>query len=305
MEKDIEKAIKILKNGGIIIFPTDTAFGIGCRIDNKTAIKRLFEIRKRPEKQAVAVLIDSLEMVQGYLLSISEEVKEKLIKRYWPGALTIILPCRTDKVPKLVRGEGTTLGVRIPNHEVTRAIIREVRVPILGPSANFHGEKTPYIFSDLNPELIKLVDFVVPGETSLVRQPSTVIDCSQKPWKILRQGAIKIQNYNPKLKNNNILFIDTTDNKEIKVGLSVGGKKYSTRKKVDFQRAQAALPLIDKLLRKHKLKTSDIDRIEVNAGPGSFTGLRVGISVANALSFALKIPVNKKKVGEFVQALYQ
>lgn len=192
MQADINKAVKILKDGGIVIFPTDTAFGIGCRIDNEAAIKCLFEIRKKPEKQAVAVLIDSLEMVQEYLLPISEEIKEKLIKKYWPGALTIVLSCKTEKVPKLVRGEGETLGVRIPNNPVILEIIREVGVPILGPSANFHGEKTPYAFSDLNLELIKLVDFVVPGETSSVRQPSTVIDCSQKPWKILRQGAAKI-----------------------------------------------------------------------------------------------------------------
>jgi len=191
MSKDIEKAIKVLKEGGIVIFPTDTAFGIGCRIDDETAIKRLFEIRKRPEKQAVAVLIDSLEMVQEYLLPISEEVKERLIKRYWPGALTIVLPCRTDKVPKLVRGGGNTLGVRIPNHPVIREIIREVGVPILGPSANFHGKETPYKFEQLDPELVAMIDYIVPGLCS-VGKASTVIDCSQKPWKILREGAVKI-----------------------------------------------------------------------------------------------------------------
>lgn len=103
----------------------------------------------------------------------------------------------------------------------------------------------------------------------------------------------------------NVLLIDTSSNKEIIVRLQIGKKEYQNKQKVGSQKAQAALPLIDKLLRKHKLKTSDIDRIAVNTGPGSFTGLRVGISVANALSFALKIPINKKKVGEFVQALYQ
>lgn len=103
----------------------------------------------------------------------------------------------------------------------------------------------------------------------------------------------------------NVLLIDTSSNKEIIVGLRIGKKEYQNKQEIGSQKAQAVLPLIDKLLRKHKLKTSDIDKIEANIGPGSFTGLRVGISVANALSFALKIPVNKKKVGEFVQALYE
>lgn len=103
----------------------------------------------------------------------------------------------------------------------------------------------------------------------------------------------------------NALLINTSSNKEIIIGLRIGKKEYKNKQRIGSQKAQAVLPLIDRLLRKHKLKASDIDKIEVNTGPGSFTGLRVGISVANALSFALKIPVNKKKVGEFVEAIYE
>lgn len=189
MDQQIEKAIKVLKNGGIIIFPTDTAFGIGCRIDDEKAIKRLFDIRKRPESQATSVLADSLEMAQKYLQPIPKDVIHKLMKKYWPGALTIVLPCRTDKVPKLVRGGGETLGIRIPNHSTILQIIKAVRIPILGPSANFHGEKTPYRFEDLDENLVKLVDYVVLGKCSL-KQRSTVVDCSEKPWVIVRDGAI-------------------------------------------------------------------------------------------------------------------
>lgn len=193
MQQDIEKAIKVLKNGGIVIFPTDTAFGIGCRMDDERAVKRLFEVRKRPKKQAVSVLVHTIDMAQEYLQPIPQEVFDRLISQYWPGALTIILSCKTEKVPSLVRGGENRLGVRIPNHPIIREIIREVGVPILGPSANFHGKETPYVFSDLDPRLIELVDFVISGETSLVRQPSTVIDCSVSPWKIVRQGAVKLK----------------------------------------------------------------------------------------------------------------
>lgn len=191
MENDVKKAVEILRKGGIVIFPTDTAFGIGCRIDNEESIKRLFRIRKRPENKAVPVLVDTVKMAQEYLLPIPKEVVDNLIEPYWPGALTIILPCKTDVVPRLVRGGGSTLGVRIPSHPVARQIIRELKIPILGPSANFSGGKTPFKFEELDPEIIKLADFVVPGECSVCKQ-STVIDCSQKPWKILRQGAIKL-----------------------------------------------------------------------------------------------------------------
>lgn len=192
METSVEKAVEILKNGGIGIFPTDTAFGIGCRIDRPDSIQKLFKLRKRPESQATPVLVDTVKMAQEYLEPIPEEVVQKLIELYWPGALTIILPCKVEKVPSLVRGGTNTLGVRIPNHPIPRTLIRELGVPILGPSANFHGEQTSYEFKDLNPELVKLVDFVLPGECS-IKKASTVVDCSQKSWKIVRQGAIKIE----------------------------------------------------------------------------------------------------------------
>lgn len=193
MEKDIEKAISILKEGGVVIFPTDTAFGIGCRIDHKEAVERLFKIRKRPKEKAVPVLVDTVKMAQDYLQPIPKDVIDKLIEPYWPGALTIVLPCRVENVPSLVRGAGNTLGVRIPNHPITREIIRSVGVPILGPSANFHGEKTPYEFSDIDPEFAKLVDYIVPGECT-VKMASTVVDCSVSPWKIVRQGVVEIKN---------------------------------------------------------------------------------------------------------------
>jgi len=188
---DIKKAVEILNKGGIIIFPTDTAFGIGCRIDNKDSIKKLFEIRRRPISQATPVLVSSLEMAKQYVKEIPEDVTDKLIKPYWPGALTIVLPANTIKVPDLVRGGGENIGLRMPKNDLILDIIEKVGVPILGPSANFHGENTPYEYKDLNKELVSMVDFVLNGECD-IKKPSTVIDCSINPWQIIRVGAIKL-----------------------------------------------------------------------------------------------------------------
>src|SRR6267378_4469559 len=104
---EISEAIEILNKDGIVIFPTDTAFGIGCRIDKEEAIKRLFEIRKRPTNQATPVLCDSIDMVRKYVEEIPDDVQE-LMNKYWPGALTIVLKCQVSKVPELVRGGGST-----------------------------------------------------------------------------------------------------------------------------------------------------------------------------------------------------
>lgn len=103
----------------------------------------------------------------------------------------------------------------------------------------------------------------------------------------------------------NTLIIDTASNKEIKIGLKINSKKYLSRKKIGSQKAQIALPMIEKLLNQNSIVLKKIDGIQVNTGPGSFTGLRVGISIANALGFFLKIPINEKKVGVMVYPKYK
>lgn len=184
----VAKAVQILKEGGIVIFPTDTAFGIGCRIDDENAVKRLFKIRKRSETKAVPVLVSSVSMAQTYLQPIPQKVIN-VMNKYWPGALTIVLQSKIEEIPALVRGGGETIGVRMPNHQIALALITGVDVPIVGTSANFAGEPTPYQFDALDGELVKLVDYVVPGECD-TKIASTVIDCTKEPWKIVRQGAI-------------------------------------------------------------------------------------------------------------------
>src|SRR5688572_8664400 len=143
---EVQKAAKIVRDGGIVIYPTDTAFGIGCRIDNAESVKKLFEVRRRSLTKATPVLAASLEMLEPYIQPINDTVIEKLIKPFWPGGLTIIVKCNQDTVPPLVRREDT-LGVRVPNHLTTLELITAVGVPIIGTSANFAGQPTPYHFA--------------------------------------------------------------------------------------------------------------------------------------------------------------
>ena len=193
IDDQIKQAVTILNQGGIVIYPTDTAFGIGCRIDDEDAIKRLFTIRRRPETQATPVLVDSIAMARKYWQHIPHEVERDLLRQYWPGALTVILDCKKEKVPNLVRGGTETLGMRMPNNDTALALIKGLGIPLLGPSANFHGEATPYWFEALDEELIKLVDFVLPGECK-VKLASTVVDCTVHPWNVIRQGAVQLAN---------------------------------------------------------------------------------------------------------------
>ena len=103
----------------------------------------------------------------------------------------------------------------------------------------------------------------------------------------------------------NTLFIDTSDNKEIIVGLRIDGKEYMSKQKIGLKKAQIVLPMIEKLFKQNSINLKDINRIRVNTGPGSFTGLRVGISIANSLGFFLRIPINGKKIGQLAQPQYK
>lgn len=188
---DLTKAVKVVRDGGIIIYPTDTAFGIGCRIDRPDAVDRLFALRRRPRSQATPVLVGSQQMALAYYDSPSVIVR-RLMEAYWPGALTIVWKCRLNAFSSPIRGGGQTVGLRMPNHKTALSIINAVGVPILGPSANFHGLPTPYAMEDLDPELMKLVDYVVPGVCT-VKQASTVVDCMKEPYEIIRQGAVTIK----------------------------------------------------------------------------------------------------------------
>ena len=190
MENHVKRAVEALNTGRIIIFPTDTAFGIGCRIDNRDAVDKLFEIRKRPLVQATPVLVDSVDMALAYYLQPNDIVR-RFMRDYWPGALTIVAPCKTDLVYSPIRGGGKTIGLRMPNNQTIIQIIKAAGVPVLGPSANFHGSSTPYALTDLDPQLMKLVDYVVPGVCS-VGQASTVVDCSVESYTIIRQGAVQL-----------------------------------------------------------------------------------------------------------------
>lgn len=184
-----EEAIKILRSGGVVIFPTDTAFGIGCLMVLGASVKRVYKIRNRPKEKSVPVLFSSIKMVKKFVKPFSKEVAS-LIKKSWPGGLTIILECKTSKVPSAVRAGGDTIGVRIPNHKTLLSIIRQTG-PIIAPSANFAGEATPYFYSNINNKLVSEVDLVIKGRTS-VKISSTVIDCTKKPFKIIRKGAVKV-----------------------------------------------------------------------------------------------------------------
>jgi L-threonylcarbamoyladenylate synthase len=132
-------------------------------------------------------------MAEEYV-KIEKDVYENLIKKYWPGGLTIILKCKIDKVPDTVRAGGNTLAVRFPNHPVLQSIISSIGVPIVAPSANFSGAPTPARLDQVDIVLKDKVDFILPGMCTM-EGVSTIIDCTKTPWKVLRKGVVDLNQY--------------------------------------------------------------------------------------------------------------
>ena len=180
LSKDLKKAASILKSGGIVIFPTDTVYGIGCRFDDSKAIDKLYLIKKTPVDQNFPILVSDINQVNK--LAKVTQVAEKLISKYWPGALTIVL----ESLDGL-----TKLGFRMPDSNLVKSLIAEVGVPIIGTSANFSGQTSPKTYEELDPEFMKLAGFVIKGGCQKGIE-STVVDATFDPPKIIRQGVVKL-----------------------------------------------------------------------------------------------------------------
>lgn len=181
-----EKSLTILSNGGIIIFPTDTVYGIGCSAFISEAIERIFIVKGRDFNKALPILVsghDQLEMIAG---SINSNAKN-LIQAFWPGPLTIII----FKNPSLPANLSpfATVGVRMPNLPWLLELINETG-PLANTSANPSGKPEARNVDDVLRTLDGMTDLIIDGGQSASTQPSTVVDCHESEIKILREGPI-------------------------------------------------------------------------------------------------------------------
>ena len=154
----VDEAARILKEGGLILYPTDTVWGIGCDATNEEAVQRIYTLKKSENKHSMLVLCHSADQLVRYVNrapGIAFEVMEMAT-----SPLTLILPGATGVAKNLIPEEGT-LGVRIPDHEFCRLLLRKLGRPIVSTSANISGEKTPRTLPEIVPEIVAGVDYVV------------------------------------------------------------------------------------------------------------------------------------------------
>lgn len=182
------RALEVLRRGGVLVYPTDTVYGVGCRIDQEAAVRRIYALKGRAPTEPLPVLLADPAQLDEYGTTISAAAR-RLAALHWPGALTIVVR-RSTRMPALVAGGGGTIGLRVPGHPLPRALIRELGVPIVGTSANSHGAPPPLTAQQVVFDLGDRVDLVIDGGRASLGRESTVIDATVDPPRVLRQGAI-------------------------------------------------------------------------------------------------------------------
>ena len=188
LERQIALAVDLLREGGVVAYPTDTLYGLGADAFNEAAVERVFVIKGRPHGMPLPLLLadaDALAQVASEVPPLARVLAE----RFWPGALTLVIP-RSAKVPELVSGRGWKVGVRVPDHPVPRELARRLGAPITGTSANKSGGPDPRTAADVRSQLGEMVDLVIEGGGLPAGQPSTVLDLTGPSPRIVRAGAI-------------------------------------------------------------------------------------------------------------------
>lgn len=189
--KDYQKLrypAKNVKNGGIVVFPTETVYGIGTNGLDKEAVERLYKIKERPLNKPISLLVSNFEMIEKVAKDISE-TEYKIMKKFFPGPLTIILN-KKDIVPNILTSGGSTVGIRMPEDEITRKLIEYAGVPIAASSANISGRSSGIDIQDIIKEFGDKIDYYIDGGKCKIGIGSTIVKVENNAIKILREGII-------------------------------------------------------------------------------------------------------------------
>lgn len=174
LKDEVAKALKVIQEGGIILYPTDTIWGIGCDAGNTEAVKKIFQLKQRDEAKSMIILLDSDHKLESYINEVPS-IAYDLIE-YAENPLTLVMPGAKNVSPTLIAADGS-LGVRVAKHDFCQQLIQRLRKPLVSTSANVSGRPSPQYFSQVDQEIIDGVDYVVDLEQhdKEIKNPSTIM----------------------------------------------------------------------------------------------------------------------------------
>ena len=186
----INEAAIIIKNNGIVAFPTETVYGLGANALDSEAVSKIFKAKGRPQDNPLIVHVSNRD-ISSLVLNVPE-VAKKLMDKFWPGALTIILE-KNSIIPDVTSAGLSTIGIRMPNNEIALKLIELSNTPIAAPSANISGRPSPTEVGRCIEDLSGKVDYILGGNRSEVGVESTIVDCTVNPPLVLRPGGITLE----------------------------------------------------------------------------------------------------------------
>jgi L-threonylcarbamoyladenylate synthase len=184
-------AARVLREGGLIAFPTETFYGLGADALSEPAVRRVFAAKGRPADKPLLVLVDSVAMVGRVARDVPPRARA-LMARYWPGPLTLVLAARDELPPALTAGTGT-IGVRLSGHPVARALVAAAGVPVTAPSANPHAAPPPCTADQVLAALGDHLQAILDAGPTPGGPPSTVLDLTRAPAVVVRAGAVALR----------------------------------------------------------------------------------------------------------------
>jgi len=188
IQEQIEKGISILKQGGIVAFPTDTVYGLGAGANNQQAVERVYRVKERPQNIALPLLLANVSQI-GEVAEPVPPIAWLLAHHFLPGALTIVLH-KSNSVPDIVTAGGITVAVRVPAHPIPIALAEGLGAPIVGTSANVSGKPSALTADEVYSQFGNKIDLVIDGGRCPGGRESTIIDVTGDEPVILREGAI-------------------------------------------------------------------------------------------------------------------
>jgi L-threonylcarbamoyladenylate synthase len=174
LKDEINKALKVVQDGGIILYPTDTIWGIGCDATNTDAVKKIYELKKRHESKSMIILLDTDNKLQSYISEVPDLAYD--LMEYAEHPLTLIMPGARNISEALIAEDGS-VGIRVTNHPFCQQLIQRLRKPLVSTSANISGQPSPEYFSKISQEIIDGVDYVVDIDqfSTEIKRPSTIM----------------------------------------------------------------------------------------------------------------------------------
>lgn len=187
----IHRAAQIIQRGGIVAFPTETVYGLGADAFNPLAVARIFEVKRRPYFDPLIIHVANPVDVKKLVKEIPSNAK-KLIERFWPGPLTVVFLKKED-IPDIVTAGLPTVAIRMPNHSMALALIKECKCPIAAPSANPFGYLSPTTAEHVRDQLGDQVDLILDGGSCPVGVESTIVSFSENKPRLLRPGGVSLE----------------------------------------------------------------------------------------------------------------